>query len=135
MVFGEGPKLGVCPAGGSHVFDWLFGGLSLLHDLPGDAGQSKWRKCSKCYGLAFSGNSNGVCPAGHAHNLSKGYDYVLLHDSVMADAQSNWKWCSNCQGLAYAGVSSGVCPATKDKGPHDLTAGYDYNIVTYPYNI
>jgi hypothetical protein len=125
MALVTGPKLGVCPAGGTHEFD-LGGELSLLHDLPGDAGQNQWRRCSKCQGLAFGGKSNGVCPAGGAHALDKKYDYVLLHDSIMADAQSNWRWCSKCQGLAFAGVSSGVCPA---KGAHALTASFNYNII------
>jgi hypothetical protein len=115
----------VCPAGGGHVFD-LLGELSLLHGLPGGAGQDNWRWCNKCQGLAYAGNSNGVCPAGGAHSLNKSYDYLLLHDSVMTDTQNNWRWCSKCQGLAYAGVSSGVCPA---KGAHNLTTGFDYNII------
>jgi hypothetical protein len=32
--------------------------------------QSNWRWCNKCQGLAYAGNSQGVCPAGGTHNIA-----------------------------------------------------------------
>ena len=125
MAYAGNPSPGPCPAGAEHVLSGS-ADYSLLHDLPGNAGQDNWRWCSKCQGLAYAGNSNGVCPAGGAHSLGASFDYVLLHDSTMADAQSNWRWCSKCQGLAFAGNSQGVCPTG---GTHVLTQSSNYNLI------
>jgi hypothetical protein len=123
LAYAGGAIPGPCPAGGSHDHTGS-GDYSLLHDLPGAAGQDNWRWCSKCQGLAYAGISQGVCPAGGTHNIAS-YDYVLLHDTSMADAQSNWRWCNKCQGLAYAGNSQGVCPAG---GTHNI-ASDNYNLI------
>lgn len=124
LAFAQNPLQGRCPAGGNHTFNFSVD-LSLLHDLPGSAGQNNWRWCSKCQGLAFNGTPS-VCPAGGGHELGHSYDYMLLHDAKMRDAQSNWRWCGKCQGLAFNGISSGVCPA---KGAHDLTHSFDYALI------
>jgi hypothetical protein len=101
-----------------------FGGTA---DLPtatitvGDA-QSNWRWCSKCQGLAYGGESQGVCPAGGQHEFQGSDDYSLLHDVAATTGQNQWRWCSKCQGLNYAGGALGVCPAG---GAHNI-ASYDY---------
>jgi hypothetical protein len=48
-------------------------------------GQNNWRYCNKCFGLFYYGNpTNGVCPAGGAHNaFGVSWDYCLIADPVI----------------------------------------------------
>ena len=46
-------------------------------------GQNNWRFCRKCFSLWFNGfPTNGVCPAGGAHDGSGSWDYCLVADPV-----------------------------------------------------
>jgi len=84
--------------------------------------QDRWRFCSKCFGLWFSGNpDNGVCPAGGAHLAGSG-NYSLQTDP--GPDQDNWRWCHKCEGLYYNGnVARGVCAAG---GAHDVAGSGNY---------
>jgi hypothetical protein len=95
--------------------------------------QNGWAFCFKCEGLFYSrGSSNGVCPAGGAHDPGKSgsysLDFSLAGSSLAAEAatrasamgqaaaetamlaraeagagRSDWKWCRRCEGLFYDG--------------------------------
>jgi hypothetical protein len=89
--------------------------------------QVQWMWCKKCQGLAYAGNSAGVCPTGGGHDSSSSTNYSLIHDLPGSIGQNKWRWCSKCQGLAYSGnPTTGVCPAG---GTHHLTASYDYMLL------
>jgi hypothetical protein len=78
-------------------------------DAP-SAGQTGWRWCKKCQGMAYGGGSLGICPAGGLHDHSGGGSYVMAHDAPNM-GKEGWRWCSKCQGLHYAPNGAGVCPA------------------------
>jgi hypothetical protein len=75
LAYAGSATAGPCPAGGLHAY--AGNDYSLLHDLPGTAGQDNWRWCNKCQGLAYAGISQGVCPAGGTHNtVSDNYNVI-----------------------------------------------------------
>jgi kumamolisin len=104
-------------------------GLGSIHGtalLAQFAGQTNWRWCNKCQGLAFAGNASlGPCPAGGNHDHTGSGDYFLVENAAPgSSAQNDWKWCNKCQGLAFAGnPSPGRCPAG---GTHDHTGSGNY---------
>jgi hypothetical protein len=85
---------GVCPAGGGHSLA-SSGEYALFFDPdrafnPTLMAQHRWRWCSKCQGLWYSGAtvggpgtalSTGHCPAGGGHEIGISGDYALLNDS------------------------------------------------------
>ncbi|WP_395711066.1 hypothetical protein [Reyranella sp.] len=113
-----------CPAGGEHDHTGS-GNYTLAINRAGLAGQSNWRWCRKCQGLAFGGSPTSVCPKGGAHDLSQSGDYVLKANvAAQPRHQSNWRWCNRCQGLAFGGQPTpGACPAG---GPHNHGGSGDY---------
>ena len=113
-----------CPAGGEHDHTGS-GNYTLASNRAGLPGQSNWRWCRKCQGLAFGGNPVSVCPKGGTHDLSQSADYILLANvPAPAGHQPNWRWCNRCQGLAFAGANTpGLCPAG---GLHDHAGSGDY---------
>jgi len=80
--------------------------------------QSSWRWCHKCQGFFFTGNpTQGVCPAGAAHDGSQSGRYAALFGETAAGQQGAWRWCHKCQGMFFSGnPTQGVCPAG---GAHD----------------
>jgi hypothetical protein len=84
--------------------------------------QAGWRWCNQCQGLAFSGHSPGVCPAGGPHDYTQSGDYALGF-AATGTAQTGWRWCNRCQGLAFSFYGAGVCPAG---GSHDYSQSGDY---------
>jgi hypothetical protein len=113
-----------CPAGGEHDHTGS-GNYTLAINRAGLAGQSNWRWCRKCQGLAFGGHPASVCPKGGAHDLSQSGDYVLKANmAAQPGHQSNWRWCNRCQGLAFGGQPTpGACPAG---GRHNHGGSGDY---------
>jgi hypothetical protein len=100
--------------------------------IGGSWGQTNWRRCRKCQGLAY-GASPGACPAGGSHDFL-GSHYALSASDADFPGESNWRLCGKCQGLAYNGTRSpGACPAG---GVHDHSASADYRLgmgkVGYP---
>jgi hypothetical protein len=89
--------------------------------------QSKWRWCSRCQGLWYSGNgTGGRCPsdANTGHTLAGSGNYVL--DYGVDVGQDDWRWCSKCQGLGYAGNGTeGKCPAG---GGHAFAGSGNYSL-------
>lgn len=86
-------------------------------------GQSNWRWCKKCQGLAFTGSGSGACPAKGVHDHSGSSDYTLALGTPGFPGQNNWRWCKKCQGLAFAGSGPGTCPAGDN---HDHSSSGDY---------
>jgi hypothetical protein len=113
-----------CPAGGVHDHTGS-ADYTLAMNRAGLPGQSNWRWCRKCQGLAFGGHSGGVCPKGAAHDFSQSGDYVLLGNPAPLPPgyQPSWRWCRKCDGLAYGGGQIGPCPAG---GVHDHAGSSDY---------
>jgi Polyglycine hydrolase-like, structural repeat len=89
-----------------------------------DPGQSNWRWCRKCEGLAFGGQGVGVCPAGGGHDYSQSRDYTVPHNADGV-GQENWRWCGKCQVLAFAGHGTGPCSAG---GLHDHGGSGNYRV-------
>jgi hypothetical protein len=116
----------VCPAGGGHDHSGS-GNYALAVDDPTAKGQSGWRWCSKCQGLAFSEDlvKPTVCPAGGSHDHSESGNYTLPHNDPSAPGQSDWRWCSKCYGLAFSLNQPSVCPAG---GGHNHSASGNYTI-------
>ena len=110
-----------CPAGGEHD-PAQSANYTLPVNLPGAPGQSNWRSCRKCQGLAFGGHSGGVCVKGDKHDFSESGDYVLQHGAAPAGHQANWRWCLKCDSLAFGG-GTGACAAG---GAHDHAGSFDY---------
>ncbi len=110
-----------CPAGGGHA-QTASADYTLVVNRPGAQGQTNWRWCRKCQGLAYGGHVGGVCIKGGTHDFSISADYVLPANVALAGHQSNWKWCGKCDGLAFAGQPS-LCAAG---GAHDHTGSWDY---------
>lgn len=113
-----------CPAGGEHDHAGS-GNYTLAINRPGLAGQSNWRWCRKCQGLAYGGHPTSVCPKGGTHDLSQSGDFVLKANTPPQPGhQSSWRWCSRCQGLAFGGQPGpGPCPAG---GRHNHATSGDY---------
>jgi hypothetical protein len=101
-------------------------GRNLALGIRAEWGQSNWRYCKNCKGLAFAGSGAGVCPAKGAHDHSSSGDYTLALGMPGFPGQSNWRWCKNCKGLAFAGSGPGVCPA--GGRAHDHSASGDYTL-------
>jgi hypothetical protein len=110
-----------CAAGGEHE-QGQSANYTVPTNRPGAVGQSNWRWCRKCQGLAFGGHAGGVCVKGETHDFSQSGDYVLQHGTAPAGHQTNWRWCRKCDGLAFGG-GTGACPAG---GAHDHTGSGDY---------
>jgi hypothetical protein len=102
-------------------------GTDMVMNVAGRWGQSHWKWCNKCQGLAYAGGSSpGPCPAGGNHDHMGSGDYSLALNDASFPGQDNWRWCKKCQGLAYAGGSSlGPCPAG---GNHDHMGSGDYRL-------
>ncbi|MBT2471717.1 hypothetical protein J7E97_28585 [Streptomyces sp. ISL-66] len=96
--------------------------------LSGDAvtlaGQPEWHFCSQCFGMFYSGDSNGhmgVCPGGGAHR-KYGFNFVLPHNvPETPNTQRDWVFCPKCFGLYYGREDghfprAGVCPAGQAHG-------------------
>ena len=94
-------------------------------------GQSNWRWCKKCQGLAFWDGSRkpGPCPTGpgERHEHLESSLYSLMHDKKIG-GQNNWRWCSKCEGLVH-GSLVGKCPGG---GNHELKTSSDYVLYTGP---
>ena len=72
--------LGDGPIRGPHndTLNAYRGGSILNSSLAPVSGQSNWRWCSKCQGLAYAGNGGpGICPAGGHHDHTVSADYTL----------------------------------------------------------
>jgi len=131
LAYANGTSLGPCPAGGTHDHSGS-GNYFVSYDVSGNNPQlqDQWRWCTKCQGLAFSGNSSvGPCPAGGDHNHGSA-NYFVPHGTARGGpgVQLNWRWCNKCQGMAFAGNEfSGPCPAG---GKHDHSGSSDYALIT-----
>ena len=78
------------------------------------ATEKNWRWCGNCEGLFFAGSATdlGKCPAGGAHLLPIGTNYILSHSVNTDGFQTNWRKCRKCLGLYFAGFpTSGHCPS------------------------
>lgn len=135
---------GKCPAGGTHSKAGS-GDYALFGDPDGSFSktvwaQTRWRWCSKCQGLWYSGasfNTDGKCAAGGTHEKAGSGDYGLFVDpsgnaptgTPTLNGQHFWRWCSKCQGLWYSAASvnhDGVCPGG---GHHEKAASGDYALM------
>jgi hypothetical protein len=82
---------GRCPAGSRHDHSASVD-YTLAFEQPGGLGQTGWRWCSKCQGLALARADNapiklvGACPAGSQHDHSASARYVVLDKA----AHPNW---------------------------------------------
>lgn len=109
-------------------------GLNTAMGIGGSWGQTNWRWCQKCQGLAYGGGSPGACPAGGLHDLTASSNYAISINEASFPGQDNWRWCRKCQGLGYNGnPSPGPCSAG---GLHDHATSADYRLgigkVGYP---
>jgi hypothetical protein len=104
-------------------------GRNTAMGIGGAWGQTNWRWCSKCQGLAYGGNLGpGRCPAGGTHDLTSSSNYALSINDAGFPGQDNWRWCKKCQGLAdNGGPSPGPCPAG---ALHDHSSSADYRLGT-----
>jgi hypothetical protein len=108
--------------------------------------QHRWRWCSQCQGLWYSGatqNPNGACPgthpAGGPHSHASSGDYALFDETQPAGfpanvmAQQNWHWCSQCGGLWIATSASpkGFCPKPGTNGHTEAGSG-NYTLLNEP---
>lgn len=78
------------------------------------ATEKNWRWCSKCEGLFFAGSTTdlGKCPAGGAHILPTGTNYIVEISPSPKGWQTNWRKCKKCLGAYFGGFpTSGHCPA------------------------
>jgi hypothetical protein len=91
-------------------------------------GQQNWRWCHKCEGMYFAGGATqGVCPAGGAHDHTGSGNYDIVNNWAAAPGQNNWRWCHKCQGMYFAGnATQGVCKAG---GTHDSTGSGNYTLI------
>ncbi|MEI7661000.1 MAG: hypothetical protein WCK34_02320, partial [Bacteroidota bacterium] len=90
-------------------------------------GQNNWRWCRKCQGMYFAGNATqGLCPAGGAHDHTGSGDYKLVVNAWGSPGQYNWRWCHKCQGLYFAGNPGSHCPGG---GAHDSAGSGDYSVL------
>jgi hypothetical protein len=132
LFFGDNGTRGACPAGfGGHN-----GSASFNYDIlyrtnpseifnPGDF-QELWRWCSKCQGMAYSGNGSGRCPAGGGHSLASSFPYVLDKNPLPEPFQADWRWCGKCQGLFYGPQqTSSWCPG---QGQHVVGVSLNYSL-------
>jgi hypothetical protein len=79
---------GVCPKDKGPHSKAGSGDYALFGDPDGNfspsvMGQRRWRWCSKCQGLWYSGatvNTDGACPAGGVHTHGGSADYALFGD-------------------------------------------------------
>ena len=127
--------LAPAPAGGVHDTSQS-GDYFLVHDVDWAPGQTGWRWCRKCYGLAYldSGRGPGRCAAGgkHDHSASGAYavEFVHPHASTIPQAfidqveQTGWAWCSKCEMLGYQPQPS-HCPAG---GQHNFSSSGKYQL-------
>jgi hypothetical protein len=78
--------------------------------------------------MFFTGNpTQGVCPAGAAHDGSQSGHYATLMAESGAGQQGDWRWCHKCQGIFFSGnPTQGVCPAG---GTHDPSESGHYAAV------
>jgi len=112
------------------------GDYFLVHDISWAPGQSGWRWCAKCYGLAYldPGRGPGRCAAGgqHDHSASGAYsvEFVEPHwptipqNMIDQVEQTGWSWCSKCEMLGYQPQPS-RCPAS---GQHDFSSSAKYRL-------
>ena len=91
-------------------------------------GQDNWRLCRKCSAMFFAGQSTqGVCPAGGAHDRSGSANYDIVTNMPAAPGQHGWRSCRKCQGLVFGGnATQGICPAG---GAHDTSGSGDYALI------
>lgn len=132
-VFFDG--IGACPAGGVHDTSQS-SDYFLVHDIDWAPGQTGWRWCARCYGLAYldPGRGPGRCVAGgrHDHNASGAYslEFVKPHAPTIPQnmidqvEQTGWAWCSKCEMLGYQPRLS-RCPAN---GQHDFSSSGKYRL-------
>ena len=102
-------------------------GRNTVPQVGGSWGQSNWKWCNKCQGLAFAGNASlGNCPAGQFHDHTGSGNYALALNDAAFPGQDGWKWCNKCQGLCFAGHADlGPCP---NGGKHDHIGSGDYRL-------
>ena len=141
----DGESSGNCPIFGSHWYKAPPGhetfDFSLGLDNSGYPGQSGWRWCNQCQGLAFSPDASpsGLCqgtpgPIHGSHDFTGSGNYTLIVDDSTAIGQTDYRWCNQCQGLAFSpdGSPSGVCPSKDDlilgRRPHDFTGSGVYTL-------
>jgi hypothetical protein len=105
--------------------NFTFGGLAV--DRP-PVTQDNWHWCSRCQGLFFAGEVQGLCPAGGEHHGCGSANYTLVLSPF--PGQRNWRWCGRCQGLFFAGgTSTGSCPAGAG---HNYADSADYSLAFGP---
>ena len=133
LFYGKDTRMGVCPAGGSHVNSGSANYALLRKGRDSEkGGQENWTWCKKCEGLFYGKDTRrGVCPAGGSHVNSGSANYVLLRKGRDAEkgGQENWTWCKKCEGLFYGkDTRRGVCPAG---GSHVNSGSANYVILRY----
>ena len=112
---------------GPHIFKGFDYSLGLkVGSFPGESG---WRRCNSCRGLAYSpdGSPSGFCPNKGSHVFSEPEIYTLMNsDNPMGldkpIGQSGWKKCNNCLGLVFES-SFGWCPIAP---PHAVQRFHDF---------
>jgi hypothetical protein len=82
LAYAGNPSPGQCPAGGNHDHagsgDYRLASGTVSFAIDPNGGQSNWRWCNKCQGLAYAGNpSAGQCSAGGNHDHAGSGNYVL----------------------------------------------------------
>jgi hypothetical protein len=79
LFFGGNPTNGACPAEPhNQVHDPTgSGNYTLVHQDPAAPGQSGWRWCSTCEGLAWGVDEPGACPKGGVHDHEGSGVYTL----------------------------------------------------------
>jgi hypothetical protein len=104
-------------------------GTDMVMNVSGRWGQSDWRWCRKCQGLAFGGSDGpGLCQAGGRHDHSGSLNYAIAMNDTSYPGQENWRWCRKCQGLCFGGSATpGACSAG---GDHDVNGSGNYRLST-----
>jgi hypothetical protein len=89
--------------------------------------QDNWRRCMKCEGLFFGGDTSaGECKAGGTHVPVGNNNYSLTVDDPTAPGEDGWRRCNTCQGLFFFdGDTSGHCPAG---GSHSTSNSSQYKM-------
>jgi hypothetical protein len=130
-VFYDG--LGACPAGQRHDTS-ASGDYFLVPNVSWAPGQSGWRWCNKCFGMAFTDPSRqpGLCAGGGRHDHAGSSMYKVEpfkpHAPAIPQAfvddteQTGWAWCHRCEMLGYK-LKPSHCPAG---GAHDFSQSTSY---------
>ncbi|HUR80036.1 MAG TPA: hypothetical protein VM733_04685 [Thermoanaerobaculia bacterium] len=106
-----------CPSGGTHDDSGVH--LKVFTQLPtGIAGQSGWRRCTRC-GLLFYGNNQAAsrCPLVRQHDGAGSPDYHMAVDKddgfFASNMQNKWRTCVKCGSVWSTDHYGGSCPIHK----------------------